>query len=332
MLKKTLFVLLAALSYMAFADIAPNWTQSLPNQPGKVFGLGMATIHGDIAQANSRAAENAKVELLMSLQATVKSQRDTFTSSETYQSLDQDMYASQQDNVDHKSSFETAVKNLPGLRISETYQSSSDNTVYALAELNVQLARAAIVQQQQDTEQTIQLLATTDDGIQLLSALQQAKAKLAQLLQLSNMLSSQLDGLVHQANRELQQKLNQASVLARQQLSFAWDNSSNSLRHQTMIKRLVSDMGLTWKPQQASFYIRVHSEEQPSYNSQYKTTTIHSYTEVALLDAQGNVLKTNQFSAKGVSAGQYVAPAQRQLEQQIQQEMKKTFELWFSDF
>ena len=331
-MKNILLFCLVFISQLTLADALPYWVKELPLGIETVYGLGSAQIRGDKAEAVTQASERAKIELLMSLQTTVDGQLDTHSKSEMAYRGQDNSFFDQQSTIEQKNRFAVNAQDLPGLQISKTHLDTDTGIIYALAELDLQLAKAAVKNLQDDLQQSITSLKDNlHADFYTLAQLKSSQNQLEALQQLSGLLSAHLDAASLQSNRDLQQQLQQLNHSLHQELSFAWhpSSSNNTQRHQAAVKSIISDMGLIWSNSKASFYVRVNVEESTSYNAQYKTTTIYNQVDLSLLDAEGKVIKTNQFSAKGVSAGQYIAPAQRQLDQQIQQLTKQTFERWF---
>lgn len=335
-MKKIVFLFLVFFSCFGFANSLPYWIKALPSGIDTVYGLGSATIQYDLAQASAQAAERAKIELLMSLQTSVKGELDMQSRSEmSFRGSQQATSFDQQNTVNQSSQFRVAIDDLPGLAIKETYLDENKQVAYALAELDIRQARSVISNEQKNLQQNLQSLSTSNAlGLHSLQDLQKSQQQLNKLLQLSTMLSAYLDAETWQINRQLQQQFSQQSEKIRQQLNFAWHPSSKASmqRHKPALQHIVSNLGLIWSDQTASFYVLINAEDEVIYNEQYKTTAIHSFVDISLLDAKGNSLKSEQFSAKGVSAGRYIAPAQRQLDQQVQQLTKQTFENWFNGF
>ncbi len=322
-----IMLLIMAMSNPAFSA-APRWVNQAPELPDVIYGVGSAVIINDKASAMNSATERAKLELLLSLKTTAEGSVDTFSS---YQVV-QDSFSSDR-SLQQTTRLSTRADNIPGIRIAESYFDDQDNTVYALAELDVQLARTDIVKQQMQVEQNILHLAElSDQAIGTLATLQQTRQQLSQLLSLSDTLSSQLSTLILQRNQELQQQFNQQASRIRQAMSFGWHTKSNqtSARQRNAVQAIFSSLGLTWTAQQAFYRVRLIATEEPVFNAQYQTTTIHSHIDFAIIDRNGDIVFSDQLSAKGVSAGNYVAPAQRQLDQDIQQQLKMLIDRWLN--
>lgn len=330
-MRKALLFCLILTSQLVLADELPYWVKELPLGIETVYGLGSAQIRGDKAEATAQASERAKIELLMSLQTTVDGQLDTHSKSEMAYRGQDNSFFDQQNTVEQKSRFTVNVQELPGLQISKTHLDTDTGIIYALAELDLQQVNASINNQQQALQQGIKhLAAASTSSFHTLKQLNTQQNNLHTLLQLSQVFSAHLSSASLEKNQQLQQQLQQQQQAIRQQLRFAWhsNNSADNERHQAAIKRIITDLGLIWSPNDANFYVLMQTESDSQYNTQYKTTSIHSQVELSLLDQQGQVVKSDQFSAKGVSAGKYVAPAQRQLDQQIQQLSKQSFQRW----
>lgn len=332
-MRNILLFCLVFISQPTLADALPYWVKELPLGIETVYGLGSAQIRGDKAEATAQAAERAKIELLMSLRTSVDGQLDVHSKSEMAYSKQDSQFFDQYNTVEQKSRFAVNAQDLPGLQVSKTHLDTATGTLYVLAELDLQLAKAAVKNQQDNLQQSItHLKSNSDADFYTLAQLKSSQNQWGALQQLSELLSAHLDASSWQTNRNLQQQLQQLTHAIRQQLRFAWhpNSSNNTQRHQAAVKRAISELGLIWaNTAEANFYVQAHAKESTSYNAQYKTTTIYSQVDLSLLDAQGQILKTHQFDAKGVSAGQYIAPAQRQLDQQVQQLTKQTFERWF---
>lgn len=150
-MKKTLMfacgacLLLSSAALSAQGIIRPTWIDVLPQQSGKVYALGAAALGVNQALALKQASQNARLELATRLRASVKGETSLKSQMSVQRELGGATSASSRQQVAQDSTITTQISELTGLGIAETWTDASNNTIYALACLDVSAAMGALV-------------------------------------------------------------------------------------------------------------------------------------------------------------------------------------------
>ena len=137
------FVLPALL--LVAAPGKPSWVANLPEQPGKVFGLGVASASNTKALAIRQASDGARSDVLSRLRANVKADTQVatdFTETKSVVGKKTAASASRTTNARTNVHVHAEATELPGLSVTATYldEDGGNPTMYALAVLDVDVA------------------------------------------------------------------------------------------------------------------------------------------------------------------------------------------------
>jgi len=146
-MKKSLFCVLGITAGFALAAqglVRPTWIEVLPQQPGKVYAVGAASLGDNSSQALKQASQNARLELATRLRASVKGETSIKSQMTVQRELGGLTSASSRQQVAQDSRITTQISELTGLGIAETWTDTGARTVYALACLDVEAAMAAL--------------------------------------------------------------------------------------------------------------------------------------------------------------------------------------------
>jgi len=139
-----LTVLFAGLAWAAPDGGRPAWIAALPDQPGRIYAVGVAPLSPGQARALAQAADNARGEVLSRLRATVHAE----TTSTAQASMTRDAAghssgaASQQ--LAQSTRIQASARDLPGLAVAGTWVDTAAGTVYALAYLDLPVAEGEL--------------------------------------------------------------------------------------------------------------------------------------------------------------------------------------------
>jgi hypothetical protein len=136
---------LALPALIAVAPAKPSWIETLPEAPGRVYGLGAASVANTRALALKQASDGARADVLSRLRASIKAETRTATSfhqNNTVSGKRTSADASRSVNARTEVSVQSQAADLPGLTVGATYldETPSGATLYALACLDVTAA------------------------------------------------------------------------------------------------------------------------------------------------------------------------------------------------
>ena len=134
---------------VATASPRPAWILTLPEVPGRVYGLGLATASSTRALALRQAQDGAKADVLARLRANIKSDTQVTTElreNRTVAGREKTATASRSTTALTNVNIQTQATELPGLQVETTYleEDPVNPTVYALAYLDVAVASADV--------------------------------------------------------------------------------------------------------------------------------------------------------------------------------------------
>ena len=122
----------------------PDWIQTLPEVPGKLYALGTADLGAHEGEAIRQASDRARLEVVARLRATVHGlTRITTRTSET-KAAGGNLQAAGDRQVRDEVLIEARAEDLPGLVVERTYPDSRARTAYALACLDLGQARGTL--------------------------------------------------------------------------------------------------------------------------------------------------------------------------------------------
>jgi hypothetical protein len=123
----------------------PAWIMTMPELPGRVYGMGVASVANTKALALRQAQDGAKADVLTRLRANIKSDtqvKTDFREDRTVGGKVQTATASRSTNAITNVSVQAKAMDLPGLKVETTYleEDGAGPTLYALAYLDVAIA------------------------------------------------------------------------------------------------------------------------------------------------------------------------------------------------
>jgi len=133
-------VILPALVQQSTPLIKPIWITALPQQPGRVYAMGLVAVTGADAVALKQASDAARAEVITRLRASVKSDTQTSTRYQESRTTGGPASASRSQSARIDTQIQSRATDLPGLVLEETYIDRSSRTAYALAYLDVPVA------------------------------------------------------------------------------------------------------------------------------------------------------------------------------------------------
>ena len=148
MLRRLLLAVLVAVpAGLAAQDAAParpDWIETLPELPGRIYALGTADLTGSEGAAIARASDRARLEVVTRLRATVQGRTSVTTRTSETQAQGAKAAGAGERQVRDEVSVGARAEDLPGLVVERTYPDPASRTVYALAYLDTAQARSAL--------------------------------------------------------------------------------------------------------------------------------------------------------------------------------------------
>lgn len=140
------FLLPALLAIQAPPAARPAWVEQLPEMPGRLYAVGTADLGPQVGRSILRASDRARLEVVARLRATVQGRTSTTTWTQEWAGKGRErMPAETGGRITHDDvSIGVRAVDLPGLGVEQTYSDASANTVYALAYLDLTLARTSM--------------------------------------------------------------------------------------------------------------------------------------------------------------------------------------------
>jgi hypothetical protein len=126
------------------AAVRPGWIAELPEVPGRLYALGTAQLGGNEGEAITRASDRARLEVVTRLRATVQGRTSVTTRTSEVQRAGAQAAGGGERQVRDEVSVGARAEDLPGLVVERTHSDPAARTVYALAYLDLVLARNAL--------------------------------------------------------------------------------------------------------------------------------------------------------------------------------------------
>ena len=137
-------LLSAALSLQPAPSPRPAWVERLPEAPGRLYAMGTADLGAREGQSITRASDRARLEVVTRLRATVKGQTSVATRTAELKREGVTAVGSGERVVRDDVSVGARAEDLPGLVVEQTFTDPGARTVYALAYLDLPLARTTL--------------------------------------------------------------------------------------------------------------------------------------------------------------------------------------------
>ncbi len=134
----------AELAAQGVAPARPDWITTLPERPGRLYAMGTAELGGNEGGAIARASDRARLEVVTRLRATVQGKTSVTTRTSELQREGVKAGGAGERQVRDEVSVGARAEDLPGLVVERTHSDRAARTVYALAYLDLALARSSL--------------------------------------------------------------------------------------------------------------------------------------------------------------------------------------------
>lgn len=352
MFRAALLLCLPAL-LAAQSRIRPPWVNLLPNEPGRVHALGVASLQGAEAQALRLAQDHARGEVVARLRAQVKSQSESRSTSQVHRSTTGPTTGTAERIVTQQTSVTAQALDLPGLRVEETWVDAPAGVAYALACLDVATAEGEL-RNRFEAQRSVGAAGAPSgaprERLRHLQGLRSAQAELERLDDLAGLLAaaggeSQLRLEVRRARLGMDERLDRL----RAGLTFSLEAEPGLDLGQdleALLRNAVLKQGLGWAATgKGEFTLRLRARTRSAttpgvpgtpgrarpWTTQVDTTftVVRGVVELSLADGSGTAFESTALAAKGVGATEF--QAERSLLDAFHQQLGSTLERWLKD-
>jgi hypothetical protein len=333
------------------APAKPSWVTTLPEFPGKVYGIGVASATNTRALAMQKASDDARVDVLKRLGVTIQADDTIHTG------YRQDLA------VTAKGRTETASKStdrqsmvvihvqatdIPGLSVETTYldEAGPSPTVYALAYLDVTVATRE-VQARYDTVVANLGSDTGDDLRAKIHRTRVIKTALDDLGRLEDLYAlirtAGADASLGEAITKVRLKTEREREDLRRALTFGMppnpevpvnDDVRGTVRTAFLNEGLGwsdhnPDLAVAMRVRTAQNGVQVGPRRWWDYNRSADFIIAQGTISLTLVDAQGQEYESTIVEAKGVGTTEF--QAETQLLKDYKQKLTKTVGTWLAD-
>ena len=332
----------------------PAWINTLPQQAGRIYALGLAAYAPTEGQALTQAAASARAEVLVRLRANVNA--DTRVSSQTSMSraLGGASTGRSEQQVGQNTHIQAQATELSGLVVEATWADGAERTAYALAYLDIPIAEREIRTRfsalKDDLAQEPGAPGVPRERLRKLNRLRSAQTELAKLDDLAALLTAgggdeQLRAQVRAARLDLDRRQEQL----RNSLTFSLAPSARDIAQiGTILRNAALKAGLGWSETGGEFLLalnertdskRIALEPQAQNGNGWWRNGWVSHSpqdtglivargilEITLKDQAGTPYESTEIEAKGVGISDF--QADQALKKDFKTKLDKAFTQW----
>jgi hypothetical protein len=303
----------------------PLWISTLPTQPGRVYGLGVAALTTD-AVTLRQVSDNARIDVISRLRANVIGDTKVITNyNESRTTGGGPATASRTQNVQVNTQVLAQAADLPGLVVEETFMDRPGGTGYALAYLDLAIAQQEL-QTRLDTLKADLGAQRSEQGVRAklveAQALKKTHGELVKLDDLAGLLSGgggdpALRGEVLKTRLEVERRM----VAARSALTFGLAPTPGMELDpdvKDVVRNAVLKEGMGWSDQNPLFSITLRARNgrngvavgQRAWWDRQRTPDFivaQGSLSLTLVDSAGQQYESMTIAAKGVGVNEFQA-------------------------
>ena len=311
----------------------PAWIALLPQQPGRIYGLGLAAYAPTEGQALVQAASHARAEVLIRLRANV--QADTFTRSQATVSrtLGGATAAHSEEAAGQNTRIQAQATEVSGLVVEATWADEAGRTAYALAYLDIPIAereiRSRFTALRDDLARETTPPGAPRERLRRLGRLKGAQEELAKLDDLAALLSAgggdeDLRGQVRAARLDLERRVEQL----RASLTLSpGPGLRNAPQFGAILRNATLKAGLGWAETGGAFLLRLdYHAEGPRRAAETGLVVARGSLDLTLQDEAGTPCESLPIEAKGVGVTEF--QAEQRLKEDFKARLEKAFTRW----
>jgi len=337
--------------------VKPGWITALPQAAGRVYAMGIAPITSGEADAVTRAAQNARAEVLTRLRANVRSETRVVSKATMSRTLGGAATGSSEQQVGQDTRIQTQATGIPGLVVEESWLDKQGGSAYALAYLDVPVAeqeiRARFAAQQDDLAQQPGTPAAPRERMRLLSRLKNAQAELARLDDLAGLIAAgggdpQLRSQVRAGKLAVDRRMDQL----RGSLTLSLEGAKGAAAVAGILRNAALKAGLGWAETGGEFQLAMAYQsdakvasmdvQKQSWNGWWRggwvTHTVNQSTgitvargvlTITLKDRAGTEYESVEVEAKGLGVSQF--QAEQRLKEDFREKLESIFAKWLEN-
>lgn len=329
---------------LAQGTIKPMWVNQLPSEQGRVYAMSSALISPSEAQAIKQAGSNAKGEVLARLRASVKATTDVRSNMNVQRSTGGPLTGSSTQSVNQATLIQAQALEVPGLAIAETWTDRKENTVYALAYLDVVAAQTELRNRYDAMQNDLaneNAAGEPRERIRKLQRLKIAQLEMAKLDDLAGLLTAgggepQLRTDVRKLKLHVDKLLDQLragltfAVGGDRDLGLGGDVGN-------LIRNAILKQGLGWAERDGEFTLNLRFQGARQgwdigkkrwwqYQQNNDFIVARGVLEVTLVDRAGTQYESTTIEAKGVGTSEF--QADRKLLEDYKQKLGTAISKW----
>jgi hypothetical protein len=319
--------------------------------------MGIAPIVSGEAEAVTRAAQNARAEVLTRLRANVRSETRVVSKATMSRTLGGAATGSSEQQVGQDTRIQTQATGIPGLVVEESWLDKKGGSAYALAYLDVPVAeqeiRARFAAQQDDLAQEPGTPAAPRERMRLLNRLKNAQSELARLDDLAGLIAAgggdpQLRSQVRAGKLAVDRRMDQL----RGSLTLSLEGAQGAAAVAGILRNAALKAGMGWAETGGEFRLAMNYQsdaknasvdlQKQSSNGWWRggwvTHTVNQSTgiivargvlTITLKDRAGTEYESVDVEAKGVGVSQF--QAEQRLKEDFKDKLEATFTKWIDN-
>lgn len=335
--------------------VKPIWINVLPQQPGRVYTMGVAPTAGaSEAEAITQASQNARAEVLTRLRANVRSETQVTTKATVTRQAGGSATGSSEQQVGQNTQIQTHATELPGLAVEEVWLDTKGGSAYALAYLDVPTAerevRARFTAQKDELSQEPEAPQAARERMRLLSRLKKAQVELAKLDDMAALLaagggSEDLRGQIRTAKLAVGRQADQL----RGSLTLSLEGAKGATAIAAILRNAALKAGMGWAENGGEFQMVMdyHGDAKTAkvdvrrqewngwWRGGWVDHTVNTATgiivargvlAITLKDRAGNEYESMEVEAKGLGVTDF--QAEQHLKEDFKSKLEKAFSRW----
>jgi len=335
--------------------VKPIWVTVLPQQPGRVYAMGVATLAGaSEADAITQASQNARAEVLSRLRASVKSETQVTTKATVTRTVGGPTTGTAEQQVGQSTRIQTQATELPGLAVEETWVDKKGGSAYALGYLDVPTAereiRTRFDAEKNDLAQEAGGQTGPRERMRLLARLKKAQDELVKLDDMAALIaagggSEQLRGQIRSEKLAVDRRADQL----RGSLTLSLEGAQGATAIANILRNAALKAGLGWAEKGGEFQMVMN------YQGDAKTAKVdvthrqwngwwwggwvqHTVSKdtgiivargvltITLKDRAGTEYESMEVEAKGLGVTEF--QAEQRLKDDFKDKIEKTYSKW----
>ena len=353
----SLWLALVTFPGLLTASGQPAWISALPEEPGRIYAMGLAPTKEGLAEALTQASHQARGEVLSRLRASVKAETTVSSRANLTQATGGRAMGSSEQQVDRRTRIQAEATELPGLVVAETWEDRKGGTAYALAYLDVPVAerelKARFLAQKKDLFQEDGLPPAPRDRLRKLHRLRGAQVELAKLDDLSALVAAgggdpRLRGQIREGRLAVDREMEQL----RNALVFSLEGAKGANPLAAILRNAALEAGLGWAETGGDFRLVMDFRSKagearldvPSshwsggWGGGWVTHTTSQATGIivargvlslTLVDRAGTEYEAVDVEAKGLGVSEF--QAEQKLKEDFKVKLEKTFAEWLEN-